>query len=110
MVCSVVLLACAEGFSAARVGEADSSQSATFRPALAGNAALGGASGGVTATTRPPVSGTSGSSGTPAPTPTAGSAAEARCQNLACENVFDCVFRHLGNNCGFRSCEAGFCR
>jgi hypothetical protein len=31
------------------------------------------------------------------------------CQKLACVEIFDCVFVHLGNQCAFTKCEAGFC-
>jgi hypothetical protein len=102
--CCFAVLACAQGYPAAGsddeiggVGPIPVSRP-NNRP-FAGSPAPGGSG----------AAGASGSSGAPS-MPAAGSGLSASCQNLACDTVIDCVIRHFGNNCGFRSCDAGFCR
>jgi hypothetical protein len=106
--CCFAVLACAQGYPAA--GSDDETGGAGPVPVSRPN---NGPFAGSPAPAGVDAAGASGASGgaSVAPSiPAAGSGLSASCQNLACDTVIDCVIRHFGNNCGFRSCDAGFCR
>jgi hypothetical protein len=100
--CSIMLGACASGVPAEPppLASASAAGSGSLVPGVAGARASGAQTSFAGAAAAAGAGGVSGGV-------TSGTAA---CQNLACVDVFDCVFLYLGNQCAFTKCESGVCR